>query len=90
MTAHAFSGLVYRQIIEMLQGVRNEPDTRALIVQENMRYAKRQLTWFRHEPDVTWIDSSRTANREAREGREEESLEGLLESLALRSLRASR
>ncbi|MEI6245226.1 MAG: tRNA (adenosine(37)-N6)-dimethylallyltransferase MiaA [Acidobacteriota bacterium] len=56
MTAHAFSGLVYRQIIEMLQGVRNEADTRALIVQENMRYAKRQLTWFRHEPDVTWIE----------------------------------
>ena len=54
--AHAFSGLVYRQIIEMLQGVRNEADTRALIVQENMRYAKRQLTWFRHEPDVTWIE----------------------------------
>jgi tRNA dimethylallyltransferase len=52
-TAHAFSGLVYRQIIEMRQGVRNEPDTRALIVQENMRYAKRQLTWFRHEADVT-------------------------------------
>jgi tRNA dimethylallyltransferase len=57
-TAHAFSGLVYRQIIEMLQGVRNEADTRALIVQENMRYARRQLTWFRHEPDVTWIDTA--------------------------------
>ncbi len=56
--AHAFSGLVYRQIIEMLQGVRNDADTRALIVQENMRYAKRQLTWFRHEPDVTWIDTT--------------------------------
>lgn len=54
-TAHAFSGLVYRQIIEMLQGVRNEADTRALIVQENMRYAKRQVTWFRHEAGVTWL-----------------------------------
>jgi len=53
-TAHAFSGLVYRQIIEMLDGVRNEADTRALIVQENMRYARRQLTWFRHEPDIHW------------------------------------
>lgn len=57
-TAHAFSGLVYRQIIEMLNGVRDEADTRALIVQENMRYAKRQLTWFRHEADVTWIDTT--------------------------------
>lgn len=56
MTAHAFSGLVYRQIIEMFQGVRDEPATRALIVQENMRYARRQLTWFRHEADVHWLE----------------------------------
>ena len=56
MHAHAFSGLVYRQIIEMFQGVRGEAATRALIVQENMRYARRQLTWFRHEPDVTWLE----------------------------------
>jgi len=54
-TAHAFSGLVYRQIMEMLQGVRDEAATRALIVQENMRYARRQLTWFRKEPDVRWL-----------------------------------
>lgn len=57
-TAHAFSGLVYRQIIEMLGGVRGEAETRALIVQENMRYARRQLTWFRHEPDIHWQDPS--------------------------------
>ncbi|OYW04828.1 MAG: tRNA (adenosine(37)-N6)-dimethylallyltransferase MiaA [Acidobacteria bacterium 37-65-4] len=53
-TAHAFSGLVYRQVIEMLHGVRNEADTRALIVQENMRYAKRQLTWFRRGQCIRW------------------------------------
>ena len=55
-TAHAFSGLVYRQILEMRQGVRNEPDTRALIVRENMRYARRQLIWFRKEPGVRWLE----------------------------------
>jgi len=54
-TAHAFSGLVYRQIMELLQGVRDEPATRALIVQENMRYARRQLIWFRKEPNVRWL-----------------------------------
>jgi len=56
-TAHAFSGLVYRQIVDMLNGVRDESETRALIVRENMRYAKRQMTWFRKEQDVTWIDA---------------------------------
>ena len=54
-TAHAFSGLVYRQVIEMLNGVRDEPATRKLIVQENMRYARRQLIWFRKEAGVQWI-----------------------------------
>ncbi|MSO50298.1 MAG: tRNA (adenosine(37)-N6)-dimethylallyltransferase MiaA [Acidobacteria bacterium] len=54
-SAHAFSGLVYRQIIEMRQGVRDEPATRALIVRENLRYARRQLMWFKKEPGVQWL-----------------------------------
>ena len=57
-SAHAFSGLVYRQIVEMLQGARSEDDTRALIVRENMRYARRQLIWFRKEPRVRWLDGA--------------------------------
>jgi tRNA dimethylallyltransferase len=55
-TAHAFTGLVYRQILEMLDGVRDEAATRALIVQENRRYARRQLIWFRKEPNLRWLD----------------------------------
>lgn len=54
-SAHAFSGLVYRQLIEMRQGVRDEAATRALIVRENLQYARRQLMWFRKEPDVRWL-----------------------------------
>ena len=57
-SAHAFSGLVYRQIMEMRRGVRGEAETRALIVQENMRYARRQLIWFRKEPGVRWLDGA--------------------------------
>jgi tRNA dimethylallyltransferase len=55
-TAHAFSGFVYRQILELLDGVRDEAATRALIVQENRRYARRQLIWFRKEPNLRWLD----------------------------------
>jgi len=54
--ARPFGGLVYRQALEHLRGVRDEAATRALIVQENRRYAKRQLTWFRKEPNLTWFD----------------------------------
>jgi tRNA dimethylallyltransferase len=59
-TAHAFSGLVYRQIMEMRRGLRDEAATRALIVQENLRYARRQMQWFRAEPDVQWLDGPGT------------------------------
>jgi tRNA dimethylallyltransferase len=55
-TAHAFSGLVYRQVMEMRRGLRGLAGTRDLIVQENMRYARRQLTWFRKEPGVVWFE----------------------------------
>jgi len=54
--ARPFGGLVYRQIMEMLRDERDEPATRALIVQENRRYARRQLIWFRKEPNLIWFD----------------------------------
>ncbi len=55
-TARPFGGLVYRQVMEMLRGVRDQRATRDLIVQENRRYARRQLIWFRKEPNLIWFD----------------------------------
>ena len=55
-TARPFGGLVYRQALEHLHGVRDEAATRALIAQENRQYARRQLIWFRKEPNLTWFD----------------------------------
>jgi tRNA dimethylallyltransferase len=57
-SAHALGGLVYRQVVEYLQGVRDEAATRTLIVRENMRYARRQLTWFRREPGIRWLQGA--------------------------------
>jgi tRNA dimethylallyltransferase len=57
-TALPFTGLVYRQALEHLHGVRSEPETRALIVRENRKYARRQLIWFRKEPNLRWIDAA--------------------------------
>ena len=56
--ARPFGGLVYRQIMEMRAGIRDEAATRALIVQENRRYARRQLLWFRKEPNLVWLDGA--------------------------------
>jgi len=54
--ARPFGGLVYRQVMEMLAGVRGEVETRALIVRENQQYARRQLIWFRKEPTLMWFE----------------------------------
>jgi tRNA dimethylallyltransferase len=46
----------YRRVVEHLRGQR---DLRSAIEQTKLdvrHYAKRQLTWFRHEPDVQWFD----------------------------------
>jgi tRNA dimethylallyltransferase len=57
-TAHPFTGLVYRQALELLRGVRGEEATRELIVRENRRYSRRQLIWFRKEPNLQWIHAA--------------------------------
>jgi len=65
--ARPFGGLVYRQAMDYLQGVRDEASTRALITQENRKYARRQLIWFRKEPNLTWFDGPGT-NAEVQDG----------------------
>lgn len=68
-----FTGLVYRQAMEHLRGVRDEQATRELIVRENRRYARRQLIWFRKEPNLQWIHAA---------GEREDTLEQVLRALA--------
>jgi tRNA dimethylallyltransferase len=55
-TARPFGGLVYRQALELLHGVRDEAATRELIAKENRHYARRQLIWFKKEPDLQWFE----------------------------------
>ena len=59
-SARPFGGLVYRQAMDYLKGVRDEASTRALIAQENRKYARRQLIWFRKEPNLVWFDGPGT------------------------------
>ncbi len=62
-TAHPFSGLVYRQALEHLHGLRDEVATRALITLENRRYARRQLIWFTKEPNLLWFHGAGERDR---------------------------
>ena len=53
-TARPFTGYVYRRVLEHVRGEHSEAETRALIVIDNRHYARRQLIWFRKEPNLVW------------------------------------
>ncbi len=53
--ARPFTGYVYRRVLEVVRGERDRASARELIVTENRHYAKRQLIWFRKEPNLVWI-----------------------------------
>jgi tRNA dimethylallyltransferase len=53
----ALDSLGYRQAIAMLDGTLNLEAAVAAAQQGHRNYAKRQLTWFRREPEVHWFHS---------------------------------
>jgi tRNA dimethylallyltransferase len=55
-TAQAFSGIGVREMAEVVRGGMTVEDARGAIVQKTRNYAKRQLTWFRADPEVAWLD----------------------------------
>ncbi len=52
----ALDSLGYRQACSILLGGLSEKAAIAEAQQGHRNYAKRQLTWFRREPDVRWIE----------------------------------
>jgi tRNA dimethylallyltransferase len=52
----ALDSLGYRQACSMLIGGLSEKAAIAEAQQGHRNYAKRQITWFRREPDVHWIE----------------------------------
>jgi tRNA dimethylallyltransferase len=44
----------YRQAAAVVRGALGVDEARRDIVKETMRYAKRQMTWFRHQEQVAW------------------------------------
>ena len=51
----ALDSLGYRQARGMLAGTMRKEAAIASAQQGHRNYAKRQLTWFRREPEVHWI-----------------------------------
>ena len=52
----SMQGIGYRQILRALDGEYSMEEAVRLIKRDSRRFAKRQLTWFRRERGVTWIN----------------------------------
>ena len=63
----AREALGYRELFDHFRGGRGWEETRALIHRNTRRYAKRQLSWFRHEAGIEWISAGSDPFRTARE-----------------------
>ena len=54
----SMKGIGYKEFFPYFRGERTLDETVDLIKRNTRHYAKRQLTWFRREPDVIWIDKA--------------------------------
>ena len=61
----SMQGLGYRQILDYLDGRYDLEEAVRIIKRDTRHFAKRQLTWFRREKDVIWVDIDRFDTREA-------------------------
>ena len=54
----AMQAIGYKELFPYIKGEKDLSECVELLKQHSRNYAKRQLTWFRHMDDVTWIPSS--------------------------------
>jgi tRNA dimethylallyltransferase len=54
--AHAFKAIGYRQAVSYLNGKLTIPQAIEETQKESRHYAKRQLTWFRSDPEIHWLN----------------------------------
>ena len=58
---NAMQGLGYKELLDYLDGMCTLDEAVSIIKRDTRHFAKRQLTWFRREKDVTWLDKSQFA-----------------------------
>jgi tRNA dimethylallyltransferase len=52
----AMQAIGYRQVVEHLRGERPLAETIALVKIRTHQFAKRQMTWFRRQAQLTWVE----------------------------------
>lgn len=54
----SMQGLGYKELLAYLEGVCSLEEAVYIIKRDTRHFAKRQLTWFKRERDVIWVDKS--------------------------------
>ncbi|MEC0239485.1 tRNA (adenosine(37)-N6)-dimethylallyltransferase MiaA [Paenibacillus dokdonensis] len=62
----SMQGLGYKQIISYLQGRESLDEAVMILKRDTRRFAKRQLSWFRHMKDISWVDVTEPVNFSAK------------------------
>lgn len=52
----SMQGLGYKEILSYLEGERSLPEAICLLKRDTRHFAKRQITWFKRERDVVWLN----------------------------------
>ena len=53
----ALQGLGYKEVVTYLEGKCSYDEMVEKIKMETRRYAKRQMTWFKRNKAITWLDA---------------------------------
>jgi tRNA dimethylallyltransferase len=59
----SMSSLGYPEMVSYIRGEMSLEDALSLLQKNTRNYAKRQLTWFRREPDVVWISGEELSTK---------------------------
>ena len=54
----AVQAIGYREVIDMLAGNLSEADAKQQVAQHTKRYARKQMSWFRRDSHIQWVDAS--------------------------------
>ena len=71
----AMQSFGYKELIDYLDRNRTLHEAITLLKQNTRRFAKRQLTWFRNDPRIEWLDTSQFS-----------SIDGIVDNLLAKSL----
>ena len=59
----AMQGLGYKEVVQYFDGIYSKEEMIDKIKMESRRYAKRQITWFKRNKSIHWLDATNGINK---------------------------